>query len=97
MGIYFTDKYSLLHFSSGIISYYWGFSLKFWFILHMLFEIIENRPNVIKIIDRITIWPGGKKFPDSPINMLGDQFYAVLGWIFAHYYIKLIYGSYIDK
>ena len=95
MGIYFTDKFSLLHFASGIIAYYWGISFAYWFFFHMLYEIIENRPNIVKIIDKITLWPGGKKVPDLPINSLGDQFYSMLGWIFTHYYIKYLYGSYI--
>jgi hypothetical protein len=95
MGIHFTDKYSLLHFSSGIICYYWSISLIGWFIIHMLYEIIENQPYIVKIIDTIPIWPGGKKFSDKPINMVGDQFYAVLGWIFTHYYMKFVYGGYV--
>ena len=94
MGIYFTDKYSLLHFVSGISAYYWNFSLLNWFIFHFLFELIENRPQIVKLIDRIPFWPGGKKSPDALLNSSGDQFYAVLGWIFTDYYLKTFYGGY---
>jgi hypothetical protein len=94
MGIYFTDKFSLLHFASGIIAYYWNFSLIFWFIFHFLYEVIENSQKVYKLIDKFPLWPGGKKAPDSYINSLGDQFYSVLGWVFTHYYIKYLYGEY---
>jgi hypothetical protein len=94
MGIYFTDKFSLLHFASGIIAYYWNFSLIGWFIFHLLYEILENLPNVYKFIDIIPLWPGGKKYPDSIINRVGDQVYSMTGWIFTHYYIKYLYGSY---
>lgn len=94
MGIYFTDKFSLLHFASGINAYYWNFSLIAWFIIHLLYELIENSPNIYKHIDKIPLWPGGKKSPDTIINSLGDQFYSILGWIFTHYYIKYLYGGY---
>ena len=38
MCIYFTDKYSLLHFASGVIVYYWNISFISWFIIHALVE-----------------------------------------------------------
>lgn len=95
MGIYFTDKFSLLHFSSGIIAYYWNISLIYWFIFHALYEYVENRPNIVKLIDKITIWPGGKKSSDFIINNIGDQFYATLGWLFTHYYLEYFYGGYL--
>ena len=94
MGIYFTDKFSLLHFASGIIAYYWNFSLIVWFVFHLLYEVIENTQTVYKLIDKFPLWPGGKKAPDYYINSLGDQFYSVLGWVFTHYYIKYLYGEY---
>ena len=94
MGIYFTDTFSLLHFASGIIAYYWNVSIVQWFIFHMLYEIIENRPNIVKMIDTFPLWPGGKKNPDLIINSLGDQFYSILGWIFTHYYLLYVYGGY---
>ena len=42
MGIKFTDNFSLLHIASGIIIYYWGVSFWNWFILHLLYEYLEN-------------------------------------------------------
>ena len=60
MGVYFTDKFSLLHFVSGIIAYYWNISLFNWFIIHLVFELTENMPKMVKIIDKIPFWPGGK-------------------------------------
>ena len=95
MGIYFTDKFSLLHFASGIIAYYWNINFFNWLIFHSIYEFIENRPISIKIIDSIPIWPGGKKSADSYINSIGDNFYALLGWIFTHYFLNIIYGGYI--
>jgi len=94
MGIYFTDKYSLLHFASGIIAYYWNITIFYWFIFHAMYEVIENRPTVVKMIDRIPLWPGGKKSPDKIINSIGDQFYAILGWLFTHVYLTSLYGGY---
>lgn len=95
MGIYFTDKFSLLHFASGIIAYYWNISLIKWFIIHLVFELTENREKIVKYIDKIPLWPGGKKKPDTAINSIGDQFYSILGWLFTHIYLEKIYGGYI--
>jgi hypothetical protein len=94
MGIYFTDKYSLLHFVSGIVAYYWNIKFIYWFIIHAIYEAVENIPTVVKLIDNIPIWPGGKKYSDKIINRIGDQFYAILGWIFTHLYLNIIYGGY---
>lgn len=88
MGIYFTDKFSLLHFASGIIAYYWNISFVAWFIFHILYETIENQVNVVKLIDKIPLWPGGKKSPDKMLNRIGDQFYALLGWLFTSIYVQ---------
>ena len=85
MGIYFTDKYSLLHFANGVIAYYWNISFILWFILHLLYEYIENTQQGIKIINKIKLWPGGKENPDTIINNIGDQFYGMLGWIFTYF------------
>jgi hypothetical protein len=88
MGIHFTDKYSLLHFASGIIAYYWGISFMLWFIIHLLFEYVENTNIGMKIINKIKMWPGGKEKSDTILNRIGDQFYGLLGWIFTFFILK---------
>jgi hypothetical protein len=90
MGFKFTDKYSLLHLASGVVVYYWNVSFIAWFIIHMAFEYIENTPVGMQSIRLIKLWPGGKTHADSVINIMGDQWYASLGWILAHYYCKFI-------
>jgi hypothetical protein len=89
MGVHFTDKYSLLHFASGIIAYYWDISFILWFIIHLLFEYVENTNIGMKIINKITLWPGGKEKPDTILNRIGDQFYGLLGWIFTFFILKI--------
>lgn len=87
MGVYFLDKYSILHFLSGIFLYYVG--LSFWFILigHFFVEWIENTPSGIYFITKyLTWWPGGKRTPDTYINSIGDIFVALIGHIIAHVY-----------
>jgi hypothetical protein len=84
MGIFFTDKFSLLHLATGIVVYYWSMSFILWFSIHVLFEIIENTTWGMSLINRITLWPGGKNEADSILNQIGDQFYASLGWLIAH-------------
>ena len=89
MGNNFIDQYSYLHFSVGVIFYFWGFSLKNWIIIHILFEIFENTNIGIKLINNINIWPGGKPKPDNIINIIGDIIFGILGWISAYYLDKL--------
>jgi hypothetical protein len=90
MGSELIDYYSLLHVASGIIAFYFGIPLWLWALLHALFEIFENQPESIYFIDNYLIfWPGGKKVPDHPINSLGDELFAILGWIIAYFTTKL--------
>ena len=98
MGFYFTDNFSLLHFASGIIANYLGLSLLNWFILHLIYEILQNSYYGIWFINNvIVLWPGGKLNYDSYINIIGDQFYGILGWIFTYYFIYFFYkGSMKD-
>ncbi len=79
MGELFTDKYSIYHFSSGIIAYYCGLSFAKWFVVHMIYEILENS-RLHKELDKVEIWPGRKPKPDTIINSIGDQFYTMMGW-----------------
>ena len=88
MGFKFTDRYSLLHFASGIIAYYWGISFATWFIIHLLYEYLENTKQGMKIINKIKLWPGGKEKADTILNSIGDQFYGLLGWLFTFFIIK---------
>ena len=85
MGIYFTDKFSLLHFANGIVAYFWGIPILVWFILNILYEWVENSSLGIKIINKIKIWPGGKHKADTLVNRIGDQLYCLVGWIVAWY------------
>jgi len=85
MGLSFMDKYSLLHFSSGVMAYIFGISFWWWFLLHALFEIVENSDIGIYFISTyLYFWPGGKEYSDAIINSIGDQVFALLGWYFAH-------------
>lgn len=84
MGTRFTDKYSLLHFGVGIVIYYWNMSFLVWFLLHALYEYIENTEQGMQMINKFYFWPGGKDHADSLTNRLGDQFYGMLGWIVAY-------------
>ena len=90
MGVFFTDKYSLLHFASGIVAYYWNVSFVAWFILHLIFELAENTETGMHYIRKVKLWPGGKTHPDSWLNRAGDQFYSVLGWLVAYYYVVVL-------
>jgi hypothetical protein len=80
------DQYSLLHIASGIIAYFWNLNLFSWFILHTLFELLENTQYSAQFITKyITFWPGGKQTIDSIPNMIGDTISAIIGWLIAYY------------
>jgi len=90
MGNYLLDQFTYLHFAVGIIAYFWNISLLKWFILHSIFEFLENTPYGIKFINKyITFWPGCKPKSDSIINTFGDTLGAIIGWLSAYYLDKL--------
>ena len=79
-----------LHFAVGIVVYYWDISFKNWIIIHSLFELLENTKIGVNFINKYLIfWPGGKPKPDAIINILGDTFGAILGWLSARSLDKL--------
>lgn len=91
MGKQFFDQYSILHMATGIIAYFFGIELFHWIIIHFIFEYIENTTFGINIINSLfkNIWPGGKEEADNFLNsMIGDNFFAILGWCIAYYFDK---------
>ena len=90
MGKQLFDQFTFLHFCVGAVVYYFGISFKSWFLLHLLFEIVENTPAGRNIINTyIKVWPGGKPSSDSMRNVMGDCIAAALGWLAAYYLNKL--------
>ena len=90
MGTRYFDQYTYLHFSVGVIVYFWNISLVNWIVLHTIFEFLENTQMGVNIINKyIVFWPGGKPKPDSIINRIGDTSGAILGWLSAYYLDKL--------
>ncbi len=89
MGTHLIDKYSLLHFATGIIFCFFNISLLNSFILHTIFEIVENTKQGVYFIDNyLQFWPGGKKKSDAFINCVGDTIFFLLGWLAAYIIIK---------
>ena len=86
MGKQLLDQYTYLHFAVGVIVYYWGIKLSTFMLIHTLFELTENIEYGMFIINKyLTIWPGGKPYADSSINIIGDSIGAYLGWMSAYY------------
>ena len=84
MGNQLFDQYSVLHYATGIIAYFWGIPLNYWFIAHFAFEMVENTLYGMRFInDVLKYWPGGKPRADSIINIVGDNISALLGWFCA--------------
>jgi hypothetical protein len=90
MGQRFFDQYSLLHLAVGVITYFWNISLMTGFIIHFIFEIVENTNMGMYLINKYIIypgyfsWPGGKYDADSITNIIGDNFFFVIGWLIAY-------------
>jgi hypothetical protein len=85
MGYKLFDQYTYLHFATGIILYFWNISLLKLFILHTIFEILENSQMGIHFINKYMVfWPGGKPKSDSTINSIGDTIGAIIGWSSAY-------------
>lgn len=90
MGKYFSDQYSLLHFSVGVVAYFWNIPLIIATIIHAIFEIVENTEQGMFIInkffvgDTILTWPGKKNKPDTITNIIGDNVFFIIGWIISN-------------
>ena len=84
MGKQLLDQYSLLHWASGVIAYFWDVPVDTFFLAHVSFEVAENTDMGISFINKnLTWWPGGKRRRDTFVNILGDNAVAVLGWYCA--------------
>lgn len=83
MGQDLVDQYTLLHFATGVIAYHWGVPIVYWFFAHGAFELAENTDAGMGVINKITLWPGGKDRADSVTNMVGDHLSALAGWFVA--------------
>jgi hypothetical protein len=90
MGNILFDQYTYLHFAVGIIVYFWNIPLLNWFVLHTIFEVLENSQMGINFINNyLVFWPGGKPKPDSILNVIGDTYGAIIGWLSAYYLDKI--------
>ena len=86
MGLRFFDQYSLLHFATGVVAYFWSISLFITVAIHILFEYIENTSIGMDIINTYFIgwWPGGKTHPDNLFNSASDTLFTSLGWLISY-------------
>jgi hypothetical protein len=86
MGFNAFDQYSLLHFSMGVVAYFWSISLFVLIVIHIVFEYVENTQWGMNIINTyFTMWPGGKPYPDNLLNQASDVVFSVIGWVVAYY------------
>lgn len=84
MGQKFMDQFSLLHFAVGVIAQFWGVDLGWFIVIHTIFEALENTEYVMRFTRHFHYWPGGKPLADSFLNMVGDTFFSILGWVCAY-------------
>ena len=84
MGKQILDQFSLLHAAVGVVAYFWG--VPFWLALglHFVFEIVENTAWGMSFINNwLTLWPGGKPYADSIVNLISDNVTFAGGWLVA--------------
>lgn len=79
MGQSFLDTYSLLHYATGVVAYYWGVGFYTFGVAHVVFELLENSSPGMAVIRAFPFWPGGKSRADSVLNMVGDTVFGLLG------------------
>ena len=75
MGNLFLDQYSLLHYATGVMAYFWGIPPIPFFLAHVGFEAAENTESGMEFI---------KPKPDSFTNILGDNISALFGYYCAY-------------
>ena len=79
------DRYSLLHFATGILAQYWGLTFSVFVLGHVAFELFENTKTGMMLIRLFPFWPGGKVRADSWLNIRGDNLFAAAGFLLASY------------
>jgi hypothetical protein len=85
MGHYWFDQYSILHFATGILAYFWGVGLYLTMMVHILFELFENTTYGMWFINNwLPFWPGGKDHADSLVNNISDTLFTGVGWIISY-------------
>ena len=91
MGNTLFDQYSLLHFSVGVVAYFWSVSFSMIMIIHILFEVIENTSFGMNLINTYfkRWWPGGKPYPDSLVNSISDTIFTGFGWLVSYQLDKM--------
>ena len=85
MGKQLLDQYSVLHWASGVIAYFWNVPFQTWLAAHIAFEFVENTEPGMRFINTSlkSWWPGGKPSQDEFINIVGDNASAMFGWYCA--------------
>ena len=85
MGNQLLAQYSLLHYATGVMAYFWGVPPVPFFLGHVSFEFVENTTYGMDFINTyMTFWPGGKPKADSLSNIVGDNLSALLGYYCAY-------------
>jgi len=87
MGKRIFDQYSLLHFSVGVLAYFWSISFIGIILIHILFEFVENTKVGMNFINTYFTrwWPGGKEFSDSLENRISDTLFSGAGWLCSYF------------
>lgn len=80
------DQYSLLHFATGVVAYFWHVPFWLWVVLNLLFELFENSAWGMGIIAKISVFPGGQPRPDTLPNLVCDIISCLIGWGVGYFF-----------
>lgn len=84
MGRDFIDRFSLLHFATGIVAQYWGTPLWLFILGHIAFEIFESTRFGMALFNRLPFLKGLSGH-STWTNIVGDNLCAWAGWALASY------------
>ncbi len=56
MGNLFLDQYSILHYATGVIAYFWGITAVAFVGAHVTFEVVENTDKGMDFINSSLTW-----------------------------------------
>jgi len=88
MGTGFLDWWSVAHFLWGVAARLVGIPFFVWLCLHLTFELVENSDEGVPFLQKIKLWPGGKRTRDTLLNSMGDNASASFGWFCANWVLS---------
>ena len=88
MGIHLFDQFTLLHFATGVLAYFWSVPPLTFIIAHTVFEIVENTEIGVNFMNifYVQLKGGTKLQADTLLNsIIGDTIGGLAGYFGAQW------------